>query len=145
MKSGMPFWGRTAKGIDMDIVTFETAKALKSAGFPQPPIFHHDCDFDGFFYILEDHEDLFGLTQYTVPVLYHAPFKMPKQGRNTPSDVIIFAPITTDILRRLPGHKIFYSATSWSWICQHTVSGKSHGNVNPAEACAAAWLELNNK
>jgi len=114
----------------MQVVSFETAKRLKEAGFPQPEKLTH-----GQFYYSE-HGHLF---RYT-----HGP-----QYENT-----FFAPSATDILKEL-GRRFILGYEKNGWWCEKTqhvyevADGMqvtaSYNHENPAEACAAAWLAKNAK
>jgi hypothetical protein len=116
----------------MDIVSFETAKRLKEAGFPQPQY----IDF-GFGY--DDTGSRFTIQECQFPPLG--------------VDGMYFAPIATDIIfelnRSWPStYTIGYSMTSGSWQCiesavLQTYLNKSWCDQSAAEASAAAWLSLN--
>lgn len=147
-----------------NLVTFETAKRLKEAGFPQP-------DFQPMQFWYDD--GIKGISQFRIYIVLHVgrfPAGQPAplmheiceephgQMYGTHANFgeyqyIAFAPTATDILEQLPGYEIGYFPTAkemWSlpgeWsisdlegkcpVCEHT---------NPAEAAAAAWLELNKK
>jgi len=109
----------------MQVVSFQTAKRLKEAGFPQPETYD---TFDWYYSktgFLANHFDSACVIE---------------------SD--IFAPSATDILKELGrGWHLCYKKESRSWECWYqTVGGASDKyHENPAEACAAAWLAKNEK
>ncbi|GAB4486619.1 MAG: hypothetical protein OHK0019_00600 [Saprospiraceae bacterium] len=105
-----------------NIVTFETARRLKEAGFPQPGMAYFTCFF------------------------YDENGEMWRPGHLT-LNPDIFAPTATDILEQLPskwslrhydleGEPVFSCAEKDADI---------YMNPNPAEAAALAWLAINEK
>jgi hypothetical protein len=110
----------------MDIVTFETARRMKSAGFPQP-----DYVEDGYFYIL---------SQDTPVNFVHV------SGINTQDAA--FAPTATDILLELPDYALVFddSQRPPGFTCYDTLrqnpSEYPKTHENPAEAAALAWLGI---
>ena len=110
----------------MDIVSFETAKKIKEAGFPQP----HPGDFQ--FWYVEDNKNKWEVTvivkcggiQEAILNVYGSR---------------IFAPTATDILMLLSSTR-FYFDKIWRvhWFRYNTVDEFKH--EDPAEACALAWL-----
>jgi len=114
----------------MSVVTFETAKRLKEARFPQPEVFYaaqrsYIENGKNICYVADDGEGI--------------------------RENEIFAPSATDILKELPGHTLDYSEIEW--LCRHWIRTEDHRSVvdygfhnsNPAEACAAAWLSIHEK
>lgn len=122
----------------IDVVTFETAKRLKDAGFPQPEFAKYGMST----YDLYDNgrRHLYG-SMADMKLFEHW----------------IFAPSATDILPKL--YTGVNDGTEWSivfrgknWSCvkrQWTERGQSvsawYDAENPAEACAAAWLSIHEK
>jgi len=110
----------------MNVVTFETAKRLKEAGFPQPK-FYNSWQY-----------------YYTISGLLIVP------GGGSPALVSeTLAPSSTDILKKLGGicELSFRNTLSqWqvSWV-QNQFNTEYFNHDNPAEACAAAWLAKNEK
>lgn len=119
-----------------DVVSFETAKRLKEAGFPQPFIAPAQI-----WFIPQPH--LVGLwlpcEENTSPYSPHGDW--------------VFAPTATDILREFHRKRasvlLRLGAVEEGFECfySHSVSGflGSLSHDNPAEACAEAWLQLNEK
>lgn len=119
-----------------DVVTFETSKRLKEAGFPQPEKGYTGMgiylDRGGFCIITSVHD-------HTTMQLLGAD---------------VFAPSATDILKEINMHRY-----SFAWVSGvDGVSGEeygfwgvfengdmSHSHINPAEACAAAYLSIHQK
>lgn len=121
----------------MDIVSFETAKKIKEAGFPQP----HPGDFQ--FWYVEDNKNKWEVTvivkcggiQEAILNVYGSR---------------IFAPTATDILRLLPGVYLCVNDKSiwraeWAGVsCYDNDPPLAKGEA-PAEVAAVAWLSLNAK
>lgn len=114
----------------MDIVSFETAKKLKEAGFPQPEYIALGFGYtdDGVrFYIEECH--------------------FPNEG----IDGICFAPTATDILRQMPDYAIAFddSQRPHGFTCYDAMRRQPQlkqfwtTHENPAEAAAEMYLSLN--
>lgn len=102
----------------LDIVTFETAKKLKEAGFPQPSLE------DGqFWYSSKEQVICFG---HTVD-----------NWCETDYDVSAFAPTATDILRQIPGANLKWNGSTF--VCKYR--GKVD-DTNPAECAAKMWLKI---
>jgi len=99
------------------MVSFETAKRLHTAGFPQPEARYYQAWYDenGVLSIIITEEDY----QYF--------------------NGVIFAPTATDILMLLSSTR-FYFDKIWRvhWFRYNTVDEFKH--EDPAEACALAWL-----
>ena len=140
-----------------DIVSFETAKRLKEAGFPQPE---------------------FGRGQWwyrnrpdEVPKFQNNPIALMVLGRANKRTVFwsgygrvcesywdkegypfVFAPTATDIIRGFDQ----YHVSKWLTLGFEEANGNFEAypasnpryiflSSNPAEACAEAWLKLNKK
>jgi len=118
----------------MNVVNFETAKRLKEAGFPQPQVFNatqrsYIDNGKGICYVADDGEEI-GDNEY-------------------------FAPSATDILKELGptfllsvGYVLKVNQNERPFICVETVENisdckRGFSHENPAEACAAAWLDKN--
>ena len=126
-----------------DVVSFETAKRLKEAGFPPQSLearqmwyyqFNGDCDT----ILITDSEDVTGLVAFLMPNAF--------QGTtNTAKEVDFrgvqdyFAPTATDILRQIPGDQLAYNGETWV-VFPPNDDLRDWEHENPAEACAAAWL-----
>jgi hypothetical protein len=109
----------------MDIVSFETAKALKGSGFPQPA-----PEFGQFWYSPNGaRQVMHELNNPAAVADYFA-----RKGH-------VFAPTATDLLRKLPCHQLDFGTYGEGEfvLCDgvYTISG----HANPAEACAVAWLK----
>jgi hypothetical protein len=107
----------------IDVVTFETAKRLKNAGFPQP-------DEIG----LKVYYNILGAENTCLA------------GRLIHGQ--IFAPSATDILKEFfapedDGPFLYWSGQNRFWVCDFDIYTFDH--ENPAEACAAAWLSIHEK
>jgi hypothetical protein len=107
----------------LDIVSFETAKRLKEAGFPQPEI--SDC----FLYAT--------LRGYSVLCLKAFRKTVIVGGGNGVLKDFLFAPTATDILRELPGADLRWNGSTF--FCKYR--GETE-NENPAEALAQMWLKI---
>ena len=112
----------------MNLVTFETAKRLKEAGFPQPDVLN------AFQWSYIDGD---------IQVPYRA-----TEGEKRSEDEIL-APNAIEILREMgydyamKYHKIMLK---WMvWVEYDNGGWDSWNHENPAEACAAAWLAKNEK
>lgn len=137
-----------------NIVSFETAKRLKDAGFPQP-----EFDTGQFWY--NQYKAITFVGRWEVPdggVDKSFCCMSVSSGR---TDKIVpvkhdafFAPTATDILEQLTDHVAFYYVVGLSearrcWQCigfsifDHPE--KYWFAENPAEAAALAWLEINEK
>lgn len=112
-----------------DYVSFETAKRLKEAGYPQPERF-------------AEHQAFYRLSA----TVRTAVDLEPRIESET------FAPSATDILNQLPAHSLrfngdVFSCTEWDFSgskeFEYEVNKFKH--PNPAEACAAAWLSVHEK
>ncbi len=115
----------------LDIVSFETAKQLKEAGFPQP-----SARFGQFWYD-ETSEALncIGFEDFSI------------WFEDLVLEGYIFAPTATDILRLLPGVYLCVNDKSiwraeWAGVsCYDNDPPLAKGEA-PAEVAAAAWLLL---
>lgn len=135
-----------------DIVTFETAKRLRDAGFPQA------VPGNGQFWYNED-KDLGVLGNCISATFYFTWCSVGDNydGRddhyeNTDSILkeYIFAPTATDILRELPGldFELVYSEGNEDFAVHQTLDGdiiNSWNDENPAELMAKPYLHLKNK
>lgn len=133
----------------MDIVTFETAKALKAAGFPQPePKFRQSWYDKSFPNVEMVYVKKAFKSDYFI-------FRDQEGGRQNYYDVdiavdLVFAPTATDILRELKGCCLFSGAgfivdapSQFTKAMLLTTWDENYYNPNPAEAAAQAWLKLN--
>ena len=116
-------------------VTFETAKRLGEAGFPQP---EHEHDKERFWYQRDGSLIFLGHT-----VDDHCE---PIEGGS------YFAQTATDILRELPEYAIalhieYRAEGGEAWFCWDTLDrAKTFSHpTSPAEAAAMAWLSQNAK
>ena len=135
-----------------NVVTFETAKRLKEAGFPQPepergqvwylpnsvPAYcYGKCAGDsGPFYLFMYSEEK-GLEVYSRNLVKWS----------SEINEISFAPTATDIMWHLPSdYELYYSERNEDFVLhirdeRNEISDFFH-DQNPAEAAAAAWLEI---
>lgn len=119
-----------------NIVSFDTAKRLKGAGFPQPKYIEI-----GFVY--SDEGDLLYLRECSFIVRMLC-------GEIGEISGLVFAPTATDILVRLEECTIYSDIRSSKFICStgsnsDGIAWFSIAHENPAEAAALAWLEINEK
>jgi len=111
----------------MNVVTYETAKRLKDAGFAQPKgvfgqmfgFIHPDT--------CQIHKAIVGSAMYHMSAMHD----------------LIFMPCATDILKELPEYSMLMHDGD-GWACNVDGNGSLFRN-NPAEACAAAWLAIHEK
>lgn len=134
----------------MNHVTFETAKRLKAAGFPQPlpkfgQIWYHVSSkrnmaiirIDGVIMSVGDPANM----SDRYPLLNIAPL----------AESYSFAPAATDILKVTPGHMIYFTGEGFVCYRTHHFGDKNrfpeniYSHENPAEAAAMAWMALNKK
>lgn len=131
-----------------NVVSFETAKALRDAGFPIPDIqigqvWYNDLK-EPSVIVQRDHEFK---TQWAGCHLGTGAtgnmFKASEIKENC-----CFAPTATDIMKEL-GRHFSMSIDYIGWIVRHHDLSEHgvgrHVHENPAEACALAWLELKKK
>ena len=130
-----------------NVVTFETAKRLKEAGFPQPE------PGLGQFWYNGDSTDL-GVLCNCISANWKFTYssvgeKYDGTDGNYTDDMLgcIFAPSATDILPDLICHDLGYynDGDKEIWILFGLNMEEIAQNDNPAEAAAAAWLHLNEK
>lgn len=131
----------------MSFVSYKTAVRLKEAGFPQP-----EFDFRQVWYAKNDADGKLGL----VPIPCCAwqgehPFLVDVDGQvvylsDIPAPDLVFAPTATEILRELPGVKLWFYPDQ-GFVCYNIVNNQDKWIEmdNPAEACAAAWLAIHEK
>lgn len=105
------------------MVSYEIAKRLKEAGFPQPTETH----LGGVWYTSD---------YYACALVW---FREASVGVDKLNDAI-FAPSATDILQYLPGWAMQYVEAEW--ICYYVQNELEDfvGHSNPAEAAADAWF-----
>lgn len=130
----------------MDVVTFETAKALREAGFPQPR-----TKFSQIWYFLESKQHLLIINGGANPSYVIDGVRL--IYRDHIKDMsIVYAPTATDILRGLPEGFVLHKRMGVFHcliipkipVGAESIYGTPFGSdTNPAEACAAAWLDLN--
>ena len=118
----------------MKVVSFETAKRLKEAGFPQPQTF-------------------FGQIWH---LRYNQRYVLigTNEGHIAEHQDRVFAPSATDILNHLRGNYRL-SCSNFGWWCDRVEEWPDlahefrivacYNDENPAEACAAAWLFVHEK
>lgn len=123
----------------MTHVTFETAKRLSEARFPQPRPEESQ--------VWYNHAG----TVYVITYSYGKTCDYVVRGSNNVwterglNDGEVFAPTATDILAQLPGWDLAFT-TEAGWQCWKDFSDpngyipKIFTNKNPAEACSEAWL-----
>ena len=119
---------------DMNTVTFETAKALRDAGFPQPE------PAEGQFWWFVRYPD--GAAKKEVLCVYVKkeycwPYIEPLDGGNTEGRGLLFAPTATDILSALMDYEKLSLATEG-------ISEFLEIIILPEEL-AKKWMEFNSK
>lgn len=134
---------------NMDITTYQTAKRLKEAGFPQPEFQtgqlwynqHKALSFIGKKEIAHNGQVFFfctsvvtARTEQMIPI----------------NDGAFFAPTATDILREIESVTFYWHAMRGKFSCsggsnEKLVSWVNAAHENPAEAAASAWLAINEK
>ena len=127
----------------MDIVSFETAKKLKDAWFPQPTPapgqFWHEGNECGFFVIGRVYGDkMAGCYIENERSPLHLVFE-----RATMNGKEIFAPTATDILPK--GFMIYRRESTWHVFPPNDDQFNDWEHESAAEAAALAWLSLNAK
>lgn len=130
----------------MDIVSFETAKKLKEAGFPTASDKHMK-----YWYAEKKFIGADGLTHTAIETvisaigymaaIYYIPISLVEDKflQNDPAwNNLVFAPAATDIMRHLPYYVLLqYQNTRFR------IDGRKHDN--PAEVAAAEYLDLHEK
>lgn len=119
-----------------NIVTLETAKALKEAGFPQPEP--------------KEGQIWYGLIQrqeQPLFIIFDGDFFVDRYGNCCGKEAFenwgTFAPTATDILERLGGAYSLICDAKY-WFCRNESIKKTYSNFssrNPAEVVALAFLE----
>jgi len=119
-------------------VTFETAKKLKEAGFPQPEPERGQSWYYADSAMVDTYEVLVLHIHITGDVQFDS-----KYGSDTLSREdfggLFFAPKATDIIRDL-GEDYTIQLNGPNWLVMSDFAGHEH--ENPAEAAALAWLSL---
>lgn len=113
----------------MSHVTFETARRLAEAGYPQPK--KPQIGQTWIFSFLPDTALMIG-SQIEGPIPWHGLFHATET----------FLPTATDILAHLPGWYLTFSNGEWACLSfdDEGSAPDSFVNDNPAEACAEAWF-----
>jgi hypothetical protein len=121
-------------------VTFETAKRLKEAAFPQPEqiLFgQHYYDDEGRLGIVISDNDDYLAVKFWGALSTYVSTEFDLSG-------CFFAPTATDILRELgKDYELSFFEESW-FVCEDSFAPCTEHD-NPAEACALAWLKLHEK
>jgi len=132
----------------MNVVSFETAKQLKEAGFPQ-----HAAESGQIWYNNHSAATFIGRMQLDEKERVYFYCHSLKSGR---TDILMpiyedsfFAPSATDILKELDLYEFSLCRINGKWLLEienDEGDGRyEHISENPAEACAAAWLAKNEK
>ena len=127
-----------------NIVTFETAKRLKEAGFPQPmpeagQVWYAN-DVNMRVSIVHVGGRAVNHVNQGYMLIYNTPIREFKTD-------CVFAPTATDILREMPGTILVlenYGSQGKAWELWKN-GGLISELGDPAEAAALAWLKLNEK
>ena len=131
-----------------DRVTNETSLRLEAAGFPQPEIaigqfWYAETEYKGGEY---EHNPLCVVVEaYSTRTKHLRRLTCEKGTGEAGGAVHVFAPTATDILKELQNHLLVFNGDKW--VVVETATGEYLSDYcdNPAEACAAAWLEINEK
>ena len=144
-----------------NVVSFETARRLKEAGFPQPQFDIRQTWYsiggvwppETEIYIAEKNEK--AMRFITVSIWHHAITGVQEAERECEiyGDEVVFAPTATDILRELGCNYVLWfdeSPKIKRYFCAKTgdsfsEAGKPFEHIEPAEAAALAWLAINEK
>ena len=122
-----------------NVVTFETAVRLKEAGFLQPEPEVGQCWYNdtGLLGIIVKYEGfrLYSYCSFETGKTITAPEKVFYAAHN------VFAPTAIEILRELQYADLTFRNGKFRVIFEHVMNRHD----NPAEAAAAAWLELHEK
>lgn len=130
-------------------ITFETSRALKEAGFPQPEPEPGQVWWsnDGYQIIVISRRDN-TMFPFDVPqIMYSIGGQILRNPVATMSDRFVFAPTAADILGELPETTLLsriendFQCRIMSKDFERCEYARRDGN--PAEACAAAYLEIN--
>ena len=124
-----------------NICTHETSAALKAAGFPQPEpeagqVWYSELE--GACRVLDTDFESITLWAESLGEVLHVPHGIKHWTH-------VFAPTAADIQAELPYLVCakFPHATHWeAWDYMAGTRAGLWSNANPADACAAAWLEL---
>lgn len=128
----------------MNTVTFETAKALKGAGFPQP-----EFKTGQFWYNAFGALSVIGKKEVadngTDIYFFCISLATGRQDRMIPiHDGAIYAPTADDILKDLQDCSLTFYGGKYLVLERDTGNGKSDWGDNPAELAAGVWLEVRN-
>lgn len=131
----------------MEIVTFETAKKLKEAGFPQPE------PNTGQFWYDKEGDILIVSEKKTDCGFFYGRYPNDSGifATSCENEDIVYAPTVTDILRELGQKYVLWydeSPKIQIWFCAKTAdlpqdAQQPFGHTNPAEAAALAWMDKN--
>lgn len=116
-----------------NIVSFETAKRLKAAGFPQPDLGAGQVWREERYMHIVVGED-----EYGVSVCFQSANGAWIEVNET-LEGLVFAPTATDILLEMPDTPFRYSKKYKAFVCG------AHEHDKPAEAAASAWLAIHEK
>ena len=128
----------------MQTVTFETAKLLKDAGFPQPS--EIDPANRWLLFFVEPSEE------GEAPEIYSADRIEDIRSFSDPCEVIAFAPSATDLMP--PNWMLVRRVSEWECVSEYELDNFFSNNItpehyfhheSPAEAAAMAWLHVNKK
>ena len=137
----------------MHTVSFETAKRLAEAGFPQPiPQRGQTWIEDNYTHDRSGNHHLVLESRSTMEAFCISQDLFLNYSKWLDSELCIFAPTATDILRELPRYSLalllsYRHQTGEAWFCwdiDQTETFFSHP-TNPAEAAAQAWFRENQK
>lgn len=133
-----------------NVISYETAKRLKEAGFNPKGLAVGQVWYNGFgapSVIVRNLGDEFstGETHWNGCSLENG-----ETGNDFSESRIInncfFAPTATDILKELPGHTIHYKSKGSTWVVwSYEPDDMMFQHESPAEVAALAWLALNKK
>ncbi len=119
----------------MSHVTFETARKLKDADFPQPE------PMPGQVWYADNSLKVFVSKVNAGSISGHSEYPCARI-EDTITAVDIFAPTATDIMQHLPGWYLAFSKNQFVCLSfdEEGSAPDSFVHENPAEACAKAWF-----
>lgn len=121
-----------------NVVTFETAKRLKEAGFPQPEICLNQGWYDqsGKLYRIIKWSESSQSDDLVLIGDWLGDWDIIGQKEQ----FLLFAPTATDIMRHLPGYQLTHNGETFVMFPPNDEL-RDWEHDNPAEACAEAWLK----
>jgi len=128
----------------MNYVTFETAKRLKAAGFPEPM---PEVAFGQLWYYYDGRPYLLITETGGSPYFFIGPTANSGRFGDDQMRGMYFAPTATDVFQKISGP---YWMEYHEWDKSFRIYGNAEAELvssheNPAEAAAHAWLSIHEK